>query len=327
MLDPPGPLDDFSVMADWVELSVLTANPAEIDRDSVGESLDSAGLLGLQDGGLFEGDLTWLDEDVFTPEDESDRYTEILWAELLRRSADSGHAYPFDVSAVDIRLKTDSWRDYPGYMLLLLLDHGRSYAGVDVSMTPNSSQGRLLEKVVEAAAAGVFKGPTQRFGWPREPDWPTGIVDRIGKLAELLDLLPEGNVDEKTTPDDKDKGLDVVASLALGAGPDSTAWFLVQCACGENWRDKVGEPSLGDWQDLFVWKGRLVKALAVPWRLVKPWDVNRTGRKFEAVVLERDRLSRGRPDSSLHDDVKSEIVAWCEPRISALPYAAGSPVA
>lgn len=322
MLDPPGDLSDLVVMADWVELSVATSVPPEADRMSVGETLDAAGLMGMQDGGLPPGDVNWMDEDVLTPDDESDRYTELLWEELHRRAAEFGPDYPFYVDAEALALKAVNWREIPAYMFLLLLDHGRRYPQIHVDLVPNSAQARLFEKVVEAASLSLFRGKSQRFGWPREPGWPTAMRDRLGQLAEILEISVEENLGGKLTEDEKDKGLDVVASLGLGIHPDATIWFLFQCACGANWKDKIGEPSLVDWRDLLVWRGQLVRGLALPWRLREPWDINRTGRKFDAVVLEKDRLLHGHPDLNIDLESRQMIIDWCEPVVDGLPYLA-----
>lgn len=128
MIDPPSLLDDMDVMADWAELSALTSDVGQVSRDAFGETLDRASYLGLQDGGLSPGELDWRDEDVFTPDDASERFTEDLWARLEARrrfiSTRSKAAFPFQLDETYLS-KHAGWDDRPAYTMLLLLDHGR----------------------------------------------------------------------------------------------------------------------------------------------------------------------------------------------------------
>ncbi len=312
-------------MADWAELSVLASTLGAISRDDFGESLDQAGFLGLEDGGLFPGDETWLDDDATSPDDASERFADELWAKLhLRRSRigalDAG-AFPFELD--DAYLSGGSWHERPAYTMLLLLDHGRTYGGLDVAIGPDSAEGRLFEKIVEASAAGLFGGPVVRFGWPIEPDWPTHPRDRIVRLADRLGLEPENlDIGDKVDPHDKDKGLDVVSGWTRLDEPGTAgqAWVLVQCAVGANWKNKTGEPALSEWRDLIAWDGPLLKGVAVPWRELGTWTAARVSRKFgNALVLGRDRLLRGHPDAHLDPAAASEIRDWCEKRVAALP--------
>jgi len=329
LIDPPPAIDDIPLMADWVELSTLTANPPEVSRDVVGETLDQAGLLGLQDGGGLRDDENWEDEDTFTPDDASDRYVEEVWTELRdrrNRHDDEGlmeDSYPFDVYGDMIT--SDGWKASPAYTMLLLLDHGREYDDVDVEIAPETEEGRLFEKIVEASAVNLFGGPAARFGWPKEPHWPTHPRDRIKELGKCLGLEPSNLIEdaERVDPNDKDKGLDIACLWRLGGDKDvlgGLAWILLQCACGKNWKGKVGEPQIGDWQDLLGWSGPLVKAVAMPWRELGTWSLHRASRRFDrALVLNRDRLVLGHPDVGLSADVLVEVIAWCEDKVRTFP--------
>ena len=313
-------------MADWVELSVLTSEVGRHSKDDFGETLDQAGFLGLTDGGLFAGDQDWLDPDAFSPDDASERFAEAVWAELASRQQRLDRhrpgCFPFDMDDTYL-IGEGSWGDHPAYTMLLLLDHGRTYAGVDTNVGSDSLEARLFEKIVQAGAVGLFGGPAVRFGWPIEPGWPTHPIERINHLADLLGLEPERlDTGEKVDPSDKDKGLDVVSAwTALDVGPNGgQPWVLLQCAAGANWKSKTGEPALSEWRDLLAWNGPLLKGVAIPWRNPDNWSITRVSRKFQsALVLERERLVRGRPDAHLDAETAAAIRAWCQVRIDELP--------
>ena len=326
MIDPPSSVDNLEIMADWAELSVLTSAVGQLSRDEFGETLDKAGYLGLQDGGLPPGEQDWEDDDTFTPDDASERFSDELWLELdgrrQRVSERSAGAFPFELDTTYLRLD-GGWQDLPAYTMLLLLDHGRIYSEVDVAVAPESAEGRLFEKIVEASSIGLFGGPAARFGWPIEPGWPTHPRDRVEHLATLLGLSHEDlTIADKIDSHDKDKGLDVVSgwnsvdSASIAGQP----WVLVQCACGDNWKSKTGEPSFAEWHDLLAWNGPLVKAVALPWLRPGGWTVARVSRKFQsALVLTRERLLRGSPDAHLDAATANEIRNWCAAKIATLP--------
>jgi hypothetical protein len=208
--------------------------------------------------------------------------------------------------------------------MLLLLDHGRIYSSVDVTIAPETDEGRLFEKIVEASACGIFGGPVARFGWPIEPGWPTHPRERVEFLAARLGLSHEDlDIPGKIDPADKDKGLDVVSGWPFLIPDDCEGlpWVLMQCACGVNWKTKTGEPASAEWHDLIAWNGPTLKALAIPWLRPDNWSVTRVSRKFNgAMVLTRERLLQGQPDANLDVAAATEIRDWCASKIEMLPF-------
>ena len=49
------------------------------------------------------------------------------------------------------------------------------------------------------------------------------------------------------------------------------------------------------------------------------FDVTRTHRLFDAIVLDRPRLSAGRPDRFLDPSARKDILKWCEARFGQIP--------
>lgn len=316
MLDLPNiGIEDLPGYADWLELNALVDGDAHYSREWVRDMLHSSGLLGnTEEPGIPEDDV-YRDEIDLTDYDGLERFTEDLWAVLEERSRYFGEMCPYRLDGNKIESKHSCWHGRAAYVLLLLNDLLPRYgATVD-----EKSLRRLFEKVVQASLSGLLGGTSVRFGWPREPDWPTSIEDRLATLGDLMELQIE-NLDGKTDPTDKDRGLDVVARQRLGDQFDATVTYLVQCATGKFWKSKAGEPSITNWQDLFVWKSLLVRVLAVPWTLSGRDTYVRMFRHFDsAIILDRPRLASGQPDEYLAEDTQKEIVAWCHANIQSIP--------
>lgn len=320
MIEPAAPLDDLELMADWLELWMFESAPEVLDKVAIGEFLEDAGLIAFQDGGTGHEDEDLIDQDHFlAADDEGSAYAELLLDKAAERARALGSGYPFVVEDGEIRHKSENpIADWPCYLYLLLVDNADLYDNA-IGYVVDTDSAKLFEQIVASSSKGLFGGRAQRFGWPRETGWPTGIKDRLARLAQELDLELESNLDQKTHPNDSDKGLDVAASLTVAGSDIATPWVLLQCAGGANWRGKSGEPPLDDWRDLMVWNGQLLKGLAVPFRLPRDsWTLERTARKFAALVLDRDRVAAGHPDKSLDADLASQVADWCKTAIGKL---------
>ena len=313
---PSSDVGDLERLADWLELCTLV--DGEVSASAVAEVLQSSALAGYDQSEFFQGDETFQDPDAFSEQDAAERLTEMLWEQCRGRAQLLGDAYPFDLGREMASLRPDHRNDVPGYLMLLLIDIGFYYNLGDL-LAPSSDSSRLFEKIVEASHRGMLGGPCSRFGWPREPDWPTAIDDRIRRLGQELDLTTD-NLTDKTDPNDKDRGLDVAGRARMYDDQHGSYALLTQCATGRtNWKDKKGEPSLTAWANIFQWNALLMRAVALPWRLTTGWDRKRTHQYFEAIVLDRPRLLDGNPDAFLSDDLKTQINAWCDPVVARLP--------
>jgi hypothetical protein len=310
---------DIGRFADWVELCALVEGDGTVSFANAADVLQDAGLVGNFRRDLYPGDVSFLDDDVFSPDDATERFVEMVWLELTQRALAQGKGYPFTITADRIE-RLRSWQEVPAFTMLLIMDLSRAYTGIDAIVEPNTVSSRLFEKVVEASLQGIVGGTSVRFGDPIEPGWPTKIDDRIRKLGELLGLSVE-RLEGKTRPRDKDRGLDVVGRLSFGDDGPATLFLLTQCATGKNWTKKRGEPSIEDWKDIFLWNGALLKAVAVPWRLdTSVFDYARVHRHFNgAVVLDRPRLIAGDPDGKLDAEVSKKLRTWCRKQIKRFP--------
>lgn len=311
---PPYNLDDLEGFADWVELCALHSVDGYFSRSQMADVLRDEGLIGGSPEDVFLGDVVFGDAASFSDEDAGDRFTEEVWQVLLDRQNLLAETYPFTVEAVRLVRRSESWTEFLSYAALLLADAWRVYNLGSLAEEPFV---RLFEKLVQASENGLLRGTAVRFGVPRDEGWPKDIKDRIRYLGALMSLEVE-NLEGKTTPYDGDRGLDVAARLSFGDDGPGSIILLTQCATGIHWQDKLGEPSLVNWQDILRWNAKLVRAVAVPWRLNAKERI-REFRRFDAVILDRFRLIVGMPDRSLPADVKGGLLAWCGDRFRDLP--------
>jgi hypothetical protein len=316
MLEPPPlSLRDFGGFADWLETSAASASTVSISRTDAEDVLRDESLVGTDPRDLFIGDLTYRDQDALSDEDAAGRFVEELWQELIARSQILENSYPFSVTTDTIALRLESWSDNLCYITLLLADIWRAY---DLDYLARPPFPRLFEKLVEASGVGLFRGTSVRFGVPKGDDWPTSIEDRVGRLGDLLRLETE-NLAGKLGANDGDRGLDVASRLALGDDGPATIVVLTQCATGLHWKRKTGEPSIAEWRDIFRWNAKLVRAVAVPWRLSARERIEEFRRFDEAMIVDRFRLLAGLPDQHLAAAARDELTSWCRERLAELP--------
>lgn len=312
-------IDHVKRIADWVELCCLCTTIGVVSRTGVADALREGDFLGGESDALFPDEELDLHNLTFTAQDVSDRFTELVWDELRERTRAVGAArYPLSLRQDLVTRRHARWEEVPAFTMLLIADVGRSYGSVHATIAQESGGSRLFEKIVEASCRGLLSGRSVRLGWPIEPGWPKPINERIETLGERLGFVVE-ILTGKTKPTDKDRGLDVASRLSFGDREPGTVVLLIQCATGQNWKAKRGEPSYEEWRDIYQWDSTLLRAIALPWRLDSKFDYKQTFRHFDAVVLDRLRLCAGSPDSALDVSTRSAITLWCKARIDELP--------
>lgn len=304
-------------IADWVELCAFCGENEVVSAEQAGDVLKDAGQLGFEDGDVPPDDEYFADGPQFSSDDQISDCTEAVWRVLMHRQRYGG--YPFVVREKTIRRMCGSWTDAPAFTMLLLADLGRWYEGLkSAELSSDGKSGKLFEHITAAACQRFFGGSCVRFGWPRNSGWPTSIDDRIEKLADEVGLQIE-KLNGKTEPKDKDRTLDVLALMQIGAAHAALPRVLIQCAVGEHWRKKTGEPTTAKWKDILQWEGPLLRAVAIPWRL-EDWSYKRAMRHFDdAIILDRPRLVIGLPDKELANQIGQQVTQWCEAVIAQLP--------
>lgn len=320
MIDTPGVFADLGHRADWVEVCALFEDAGRLSVDQVADILSNGGIVGAPDDRPAEGEAQYGDEVDLADDDPSRAEAAEIFAELRRRKVALGDLYPFGFEHDTVVRNAPSWREVSCYGTLVLLANIARYKPEhEVPRAQEFSFAQLFEKVVQACAEGLFRGTTVRFGVPKEPDWPTGIKDRVKRMAEDLNLVSE-NLEGKVQPHDGDRTLDLAARLSFGDDGPGTTIVWIQCAVGRHWDKKRHEPTPAMLEDLIQWNAIQARAIAVPWwfgmdRTYVDWF-----RKFnKAMILDRPRLVAGTPQAFIDQHYLGAIEEWCETQIGKLP--------
>lgn len=298
-------LDDVERLTDWVELSLFAGDSDVLSTTAIADVIHDSLLVD--------------DDEAHTQQQAAVERAEDILRTVRQRRRSVGTAYPFIVKN-DVVVRKAEWHHNLCFATLLVADLGRFYKTVNTKFDPASPFPRLFEKIVKVSLQEIFGGTAVRFGVPREEDWPTGIDGRLNRLASEFGLTVE-SLKGKTEPNDGDLGLDVAVRFKFGDEGAGSGVLLTQCATGENWRGKKGEPSLMEWSRLIDWRSPLMRALAFPWR--RDVDFRKFGRlslRFEAIFFDRMRLlSGGNPDARLAPSEGERIQAWCSARLCEFP--------
>ena len=158
-------------------------------------------------------------------------------AELRRRSKLLSTIYPFTLEDGSLSYQGSSTLVYE-FCLCASLTH--SFTKGKFARIP-----RVFERIAGRLAA-AYLGPDSRWyrlGWPPLKDRPKKLRDAIGNLRDatgewLWGPLPalENDLGPRKV---KDGGIDLVVWQPFGDGRVGQLFLLGQCACGNDWPDKL----------------------------------------------------------------------------------------
>lgn len=282
-------------VADWAELQILYSGGTGIALEAMRTEVDVEGLLDDSD----------IPDMQMLPHELSERLVSEAAREIQRREQSSADGYPFRISHGRLELRPGTWRWNP-YTFCLLVSDREHYVSGDISV-------RMFEHLATMALKSYLEGEAVRFGEPRDT-MPDDINQAIDQLAIMTgDQRIAGIYPVRLT--DQDFGLDVAAWKNFADGETSKVMVYMQCATGENWQSKRGEPDLtigGTWNKIIAWTTPPLKALAIPY-VVLPgelWDRAAAG----LLLLDRIRIA-----SVLSPRLRSfdgvDWVNWCKERV------------
>ena len=182
-----------------------------------------------------------------------------------------------------------------------------------------NEQGKLFELLTQESLKKQFSDwQIKRTGWARTQ--PTQLHEVMDQIAGWLGRSTRDDINKWTDSSDKDAGLDL---LCYRPFPDNRAGFpvyLMQCASGQNWTQKVKEPDIDFWNKLIEFVVRPQRAFAIPFAL-SDGDFRRQCVRVQGLFLDRYRLLAAAryckhwESSSLKDS----IIKWAVPRVNQLP--------
>lgn len=284
------------VMCDWIEGSVLLGGE-ELSRTDLLDVLMEQAIYDDEDF-CFEALSSWLGE----------IRTRLSWL---------GAASP--IHSRGQRLEpVGTWKDASAHSFCLMMHLKHLYGGWTGEFGKDyTEQGELFELIAEAAMSEILQGwLVVRTGWTREQARKIGEV-----VPSLADQLAEatGDLRKWTSAKANEAGVDLVWTRPFPDRRGGYPVYLVQCASGEDWLEKVESPNLGLWTKLIDFRSPPAKAMVTAFALAEPeftWNCPRV----TGLLLDRYRLLAGgrREDEWLSKEVRDRIVAWLEPRVDWL---------
>ena len=283
----------LDILCDWIEASVLFD----------GENLSTTDVVDILMG-----------ENLYDNSDSALEIVRLAWNELKRRSGWIGDRSPFFFIRQTVRTK-DSWQEVPAHSFCLLLSMPLCY---DAWRTAGyNEQGQLFESLTKASIEAQFSGwKVYQTGWSRSnavklPELVDEIANRLGEIKG--DIEPWGN------PMGNDAGLDLLCYRPFPDNRVGIPVYLVQCASGKHWNDKLHEPDIKVWTKIILFAATPRKAFAIPFALLDNEFANQCN-KVDGMLLDRYRLLAAAKHNAewVPDLLKGEIIKWITPRLETL---------
>jgi len=291
----------IDVLCDWIEASALFLDEAALPDTEVVEA-------------LVEGE-------IYASQSFAWEIVADAWSQVRRRQEWIGQASPIDVQAHRL-VRQREWRQAPAHSFCLALTLAHLYPvwarqfGKDFT-----EQGELFEKLTQMSLEVLFPGwKVHATGWTR-----THTKKLHAVVEEIANLLNEskGEIGRWTKPQANEAGLDLLCYRPFPDGRVGVPLYLMQCASGRDWEDKLHTPRLEIWTKIIQFAARPAKAFATPFAIAEG-DFPRVSASVTGLTLDRYRLlscGRDNPDW-LSDELAQRIIAWLAPRVSSLPKCA-----
>ena len=237
---------NLAALAEWIE-GCITFVDESISQVEVADSL--------------------VEENIYRNQDFAKIRIGDAWNELTRRKKCLGTACPYRVTGLRVE-RTMSWKRSPAFSFCLMLALQVSYRkaftqrfGMDYTQ-----QGLLFEQLT-AGALGSLGWSTHATGWSKTAS--KSILDKVEGLAmHLGEPSKSSAIPVWTDEHAKDGGLDVVCHLPFADRWSGRPLLYVQCASGENWRDKRCTPNLAMWDKLLDLATRPNRGISMPFALL-----------------------------------------------------------
>lgn len=292
---------DVMIVADWVEATSLFFNRS-VSKMEVRDFL--------------------CDNDYYQDQTFAMLFVDMVWGEISTRSGwvKTYAVFKTDKQAVKPQLK---WEDALGYAFCLMLTHLQRYSQKQhpkLYTTSYIAQGDLFERFSEESLA--------RLGWKTlRTGWASGInntgfqliIDQVSK--ELNEDWINGPA-AKVFKNAKEEGLDLVVHSPFADNRVGRAYFLMQCASGGDWEDKLHTPRIEVWNKLIVFTTDPRRGFCFPLALGED-EFRATCAKCTGLLMDRYRLlSSGTGlTANLSANLQADILKWLKPRVAALPKA------
>ena len=301
---PTGTLPDIKhnikleILCDWIEGSVLFDEEALSTRDIV--------------------DIL-TEEGIYNDQDLAFEIASRAWNELKRRLGWIGNGNPFSFIRQTMR-SVCSWEENPAHSFCVLLSMPQCYNNwsTDLHRGDYNEQGRLFELLTKASIENQFSGwEVYQTGWTRTNQ--VKLSDVVTEIASRLDEQ-KGDIEPWANPDGNEAGLDLLCYRPFLDNRGGVPVYLMQCASGKNWIDKLDEPNLNLWRKIILFMAMPRKAFAIPFALIDE-EFKEKCNLIDGMLLDRYRLLAAANYNKkwVSDCLKNEIIDWVTPRLQTLP--------
>lgn len=242
------------------------------------------------------------------------------WDEFARRKRWGGIPDTVEIGATRITSSVP-WINDPIRSFLLMLSLQRIFPDWARDRQAHVIQGNLFERVVEAICPTLFPGwTTYRAGW--SPENTKNIADIVSDLCQRLFMSGAPDLERWVRAADNDGGLDLVCYRPFQDEREAVPVYLLQCASGKNWRDKVETPNAHSWYKYLNAAVEPSTGIVAPF-VVEDWELRRGALNGQAIVIDRIRLINAANAGAIKfaADLHEELMAWLTPRVEALPTA------
>lgn len=288
---------DISVVSDWIECSILL----EGEETSINEVVDYL-----------------CDSSHCANQEIGHEIVNAAWSDIQRRISWIGAESGLEIDDSWIRRQRD-WRDAVAHTFCVILSLAPKYSWWSSTFGRDyTEQGELFELLTQHSLQTQL-GDTwtiMRTGWGG--GIPISFEDVVQRIANAIfeEPYPEPMwINEQQ----KELGLDLLCYRTFVDSRPSMPVYMLQCASGGNWKEKLHTPKLDKWKKVINFHNFPIKAFAIPF-CVEDRDFYSSSIDIGGVFVERCRLlSANQYDRAwLPDDVNQRMRDWLDPRVSEL---------
>ena len=287
----------LDILCDWIEANVL------FDEEELSTS-DIVSCL--------------LSENIYEESDMAFDIVSNAWTEFRRRQSCIPNETPFSITSQRISRKI-GWTQVPAHGFCVLLSLAECYSGWTEQFGRDyTCQGRLFEEMMRESLNCQFKNwQLMLTGWSRTST--NALKDIVENIASTLGESV-GNIKRWTSASAKDAELDLLLFRPFSDGRVGIPVYLMQCASGANWKDKLRTPCLKTWGKIIEFAATPIKAFAMPFALLDD-DFARKCNIVDGMLIDRYRILSATHYKKkwLPPELQRELVDWCKPRIEKLP--------
>lgn len=272
--------NDINRIADWIELYVLSEN----------KPISKSKILSVL-------------EDCSVSIDEETIDSSIL--ELLRRLTLYGTVKPYRIKNNVITPKFN-WKKYPEFTLCLY--YSTYGAGKNVKGKPADKGRKLFEEITKVCIESHLHCKSFMFGFPSTHSFKIQL-DTFAKLVRE-------NRYEDPNPNDKDRGVDLVAWKEFDNIRNNAVLFFIQCAAGKNWDEKK-PVAIESYRSYFNFNSKAVISSLSITQVIAIDEWNNATNDY-GIIIDRARIFRAitSKNYSITVSVKNKIKEWCKAKLN-----------